>query len=42
MPTTGNADNGKSIRELGVTYRPLEESMNDMFQQLIDRGTFQK
>lgn len=30
------ADNSKSIKELGMTYRPLEESMNDMFQQLID------
>ena len=34
------ADNGKSKRELGVTYRPLEESLNDMFQQLIDNGAF--
>ena len=32
-------DNSKSIRELGMTYRPLEESMNDMFQQMIDSGT---
>lgn len=30
------ADNSKSIKELKMTYRPLEESMNDMFQQLID------
>ncbi|MEM8668049.1 MAG: NAD-dependent epimerase/dehydratase family protein [Planctomycetota bacterium] len=30
------ADNSKSVRELGVTYRPLEDSMNDMFQQLVD------
>mgnify|MGYP000589715377 CR=1 FL=1 len=30
------ADNSKSIEELGIKYRPLEESMNDMFQQLID------
>lgn len=29
-------DNTKSKKELGVTYRPLEESMTDMFQQLID------
>ena len=36
------ADNSKSIRELGVTYRPLENSMNDMFQQLIDCGAFEK
>lgn len=36
------ADNNKSIRELGVRYRPMEESMNDMFQQLIDSGAFEK
>jgi len=36
------ADNSKSIRELGVTYRPLEESMNDFFQQLVDTGAFSK
>ncbi len=29
-------DNSKSIKELGVKYRPLSETMNDMFQQLID------
>ena len=29
-------DNTKSKKELSVTYRPLEETMNDMFQQLID------
>ena len=32
------ADNSKSKHELGVTYRPLEESLNEMFQQLIDCG----
>lgn len=30
------ADNSKSITELGVTYRPLDETVNDFFQQLID------
>ncbi|MGQ1785158.1 MULTISPECIES: NAD-dependent epimerase/dehydratase family protein [unclassified Saccharicrinis] len=30
------ADNSKSKRELGATYRPLSETINDMFQQLID------
>ncbi len=30
------ADNSKSIRSLKVAYRPLEETMNDTFQQLID------
>lgn len=29
-------DNSKSKTALGVTYRPLEETMNDTFQQLID------
>jgi nucleoside-diphosphate-sugar epimerase len=36
------ADNSKSIRELGVNYRPLQESAEDMFQQLIDSGCFAK
>lgn len=35
------ADNSKSVRELGVSYRPLEETMNDMFQQLIDNRVFE-
>ncbi|WP_103224948.1 NAD-dependent epimerase/dehydratase family protein [Roseibium marinum] len=30
------ADNSRSKRDLGMTYRPLEESMEDMFQQMID------
>ena len=34
------ADNSKSIKELGVKYRPLAESMNDMFQQLVESGAF--
>ncbi len=32
------ADNSKAMRDLGVTYRPLKESMEDMFQQMIDAG----
>jgi len=28
-------DNGKSIRELGMQYRSLKESMNDFFEQMI-------
>jgi dihydroflavonol-4-reductase len=36
------ADNGKSIRELGVSYRPLEESLNEMFQQMIDNDVITK
>jgi dihydroflavonol-4-reductase len=31
-------DNSKGKRELGLTYRPLQESMNDFFQQMIDSG----
>lgn len=31
-------DNSKSIRELGMTYRPLAESVVEMFQQMIDSG----
>lgn len=34
------ADNTKSKRELGVNYRPLAESLNDMFQQMIDHDYF--
>ncbi len=34
------ANNGKSIRELGMQYRSLEELMTDFFQQLIDSGAF--
>lgn len=34
------ADNSKSKKELGVMYRPLTDTLNDMFQQLIDNGAF--
>ncbi|MEO1086854.1 MAG: NAD-dependent epimerase/dehydratase family protein, partial [Acidobacteriota bacterium] len=30
------ADNSKGRRELGLAYRPLEDSLNEMFQQMID------
>ncbi len=36
------ADNSKSIRELGMTYRPMNVSMEDMFQQMIDAGHFKR
>ena len=36
------ADNHKSKEKLGVTYRPMKESLNDMFQQMIDSGYFKK
>jgi dihydroflavonol-4-reductase len=32
------ANNSKSKQELGVNYRPLTETMNDFFQQLVDEG----
>ena len=35
-------DNSKGIRELGISYRPLAESMNDFFQQMIDNGLVRK
>lgn len=37
-----NVDNSKSIRELGMTYRPLGETVQEGFQQLIDAGVFKK
>lgn len=39
-PWVGN--NGKSIRELDMSYRPLEASMQEMFQQLIDNDQIPK
>ena len=36
------ADNSRSRRELGVTYRPMRESMEQMFQQMIDAGHFRR
>lgn len=30
------ADNSKSVRELKISYRPLQASIQDMFQQMID------
>lgn len=35
-------DNSKSIKELGVHYRPVEESIVEMFQQLADNGIVKK
>ena len=40
IPWTG--DNSKGVRELGLTYRPLQESMVDHFQQLVDHGLVRK
>ena len=37
-----SADSSKSMRELGMVYRPLENSIRDMFQQMIDNGLIPK
>lgn len=37
-----NADNTKSKKELGIQYRPIKETINEFFQQMIDHGTFDK
>jgi dihydroflavonol-4-reductase len=34
------ADNSKSIRELGMKYRPVEVSIVEFFQQMIDNDIF--
>ena len=34
------ADNSKSREALGVTYRSLKESMEEMFAQMIEAGQF--
>ncbi len=36
------ADNSKSIAGLGMAYRPLQQTMEDMFQYMIDVGYFKK
>lgn len=33
-------DNSKSQRALGITYRPMKESLEEMFQQMVDTGAF--
>lgn len=37
-----NFDNTKSKQVLGIEYRSLQETMTDMFQQLIDEGVVKK
>ncbi len=37
-----HADNRKSREALGMRYRPLQESMNDMFAQMVAEGCFDK
>lgn len=39
---TWAADNSKVKNELGVQFRPLEETLKDTFQVLLDSGTFNK
>ncbi|KWE60689.1 diaminohydroxyphosphoribosylaminopyrimidine deaminase [Burkholderia sp. MSMB2157WGS] len=36
------ADNSRSRNELGIRYRPLAESMNDFFQQLVETGQLRR
>lgn len=36
------ANNSKSIKELGMKYRPLEETVTEFFGQLEDAGVFQE
>ena len=31
-------DNGKGVRELGLSYRPLDDTVVDFFQQMVDSG----
>jgi len=35
---TWRADNSKSVKELGMTYRPLAESIVDFFEQMTQSG----
>jgi len=42
MGLAWKADNTKSVAALGMTYRPLETAVTDMFQQMIDAGQFAK
>ena len=36
------ADNSRSREQLGIQYRPLDESLNEFFQQLVDSGQLKK
>ena len=35
-----HADDSKAVRELGLSYRPMQETVEDMFAQMIDAGAF--
>jgi len=34
-------DNSRGVRDLGLTYRPLEETVIDFFQQMVDNKVFE-
>jgi dihydroflavonol-4-reductase len=36
------ADNSKSRTKLGLSYRPLQQSMEEMFQYMIEQGYFRR
>jgi nucleoside-diphosphate-sugar epimerase len=35
-------DNSKGRRELGLSYRPMQESMSEFFQQMVEHGVLRK
>lgn len=35
-------DNSKSQKELGINYTPIEQTITEFFQQMIDHGVFKK
>ena len=35
------ADHSKSVRELGMAYRPMADTVTEMFEQMIERGFVQ-
>src|SRR2546427_4085291 len=39
--TGASMDNGKSVRELGMTYRPIHESIRDSIAWFRDQGLFE-
>ena len=36
------ADNSKIQRELGIRFRPLEQTLTEMFEQLAEAGRLKK
>lgn len=36
------ADNSKAVKELGMTYIPIKQTMNEFFGQMVDNGVFKK